>query len=911
VPGLWARARSLWWGLRRRGRLEAEMDAEFRQHIELRTEDLIRSGLRPAEAARRARLEFGAIERYKDEARESRGLRHFDEARGDLRYAARSFWRNPGFTVAAVLTLALALGANAAVFSLVSASLLRPLPFEEADRLVVPYQTYTGPGAEPRPLRWWSYPQVAALQSELTTLSHLSAYYSADVNLSAGGGDPARVRMEMVSASYFAALGIETVIGRTFLPQEDSIVGTHPVTVLGQELWRSRFGSDPRMVGRGLVVNGIHLTVVGVAPAGFRGLTGEAEMWIPDSMAPPVYFANYFTSDQYFLGLVGRLRPGISMEQARAEVAATGSAAAAAVRVEGGADDWAGDWSVGLMPLGEARRDPATVRAQLVLAGTALFVLLIGVVNLSSLFLARATIRARETAVRAALGAGRLRLVRQGLVEGGLLGVLGGAVGVLLTFWSVRALVSFAPEYLGGARPRLSRAGLASFAEPGVDWRVIAFAAALALAAGMLAGLVPAVRATRSDLMPSLKTGARGSSVGVGSLRRPTLLSVAATVQVASVLVLLAGAGMLLQGFHRLRSVDPGFEAAGLLTFNISPPEHAYPGAAATALLERVLDGVQALPGVRSATVGSPPYVPGSFSPLYIQGRPAAGSPPIVGRIHAGPDHFRTFGIPLLRGRSLTVRDRAGRPRVAVINETAARRFWPGEDAVGKRVWFAGGEDSFLPDSLTEIVGVVGDVLYGAPGTEQRPDFYTPYLQSTRPQNTVTVRVAGDPVPLVPALRRAVAAVDPNLPIHDVRTMEQRGEEALSAERFATTAVGVLAGLGLLLASLGVYGVMAYSVAQRRREVGIRLALGATPEAVLRFIIGQGAALAAVGLTIGSVATLPFALVLPALVAGVGSIDLAVFATIAALLLLVALIACYLPARSAARVNPVETLAAD
>jgi putative ABC transport system permease protein len=399
----------------------------------------------------------------------------------------------------------------------------------------------------------------------------------------------------------------------------------------------------------------------------------------------------------------------------------------------------------------------------------------------------------------------------------------------------------------------------------------------------------------------------------VGSIRRPTLLSLAAVAQVAFALVLLVAVAHLLQGFHRLRSLDPGFEPQGLVSFRISPPMNEYRGDAAVPLVRSVLERVKAVPGVRSATVSfCTPFMSCSSTYLNIEGRRNAPDDlPLVGRHYVAPDHFRTLGIPLLRGRGLTAEDRAGRRRVAVINETAARRFWPGDDPIGKRVWFESGGGFASPDSMTEIVGVAGDVLYGRPGEEIGPDFYTSYLQFTWPETYVIVRAAGDPLALVPSLRSAVAEVDPDLPIHDVRALEERGAEALAAERFATVALAIFAGLGLLLASLGIYGIMAYSVAQRRREIGIRLALGSTPREVLRFIMGQGFALSTTGLVIGAGAALAVSGALPALIADVGSIDPRVFGAVVAFLLLVALVACYLPARAAARVNPVKTIAVE
>lgn len=904
--------RARWEQVLKRGAADERMDEEIRFHLERETERLQRErGLSHEEARRQAVLAFGGVEKHRQEMREGRRVPLLEELWRDLRYAARSLRRAPGFTTAAVLTLALGVGANSAVFGLVSATLLRPLPFSDSDRLVTLYQIHEGAGREPRPTPW-SYPLFADVRSSLTTISDVAAYYAGDVNLSGTGADPIRVGAEMVSAAYFRALDVQPALGRAFVPQEDSIPGAHPVAMLGNGVWRREFGADPQVIGRNILLNGVALTVVGVLPEGFRGLTGEGEVWIPHAMAPKVYFPEHLTTSEQFLNLVARLRPGVPLEQARAEVASVATRVAAATRGENGGGQGEGRWSTTLLPLEEARRDPATMRAQLVLAGAVFFVLLIGAVNLSGLLLARSVGRSREMAVRAALGAGRRRLLRQALVESGAIGVLGGALGALMAVWAIRLLSTLAPERLGGAGSRFTRLRLDSFSVPEADWRVMAFAAALALTAGLLAGLIPALRSTRGELTVALKTGSRGSTVGVGTLRRPTILSWVAVAQVACALVLLVGAGLLLQGFHRLQSLDPGLDAAGVMTFRITPPESEYGGAAAGTLLQRVLERVESVPGVASATVGR--CLPGtgcSSTSLYIAGRPVPEEAPEVRRHYVGPDHFRTLGVPLLRGRAITPKDRAGLPRVAVVNETAARRFWPGEDPIGRRVWFGSGGGFASPDSLTEIVGVVDDVRYGAPGEPIEPDFYTSYLQYVLPSTLVMVRTAADPTALVPALRRAVATVDPNLPIHEMRTVAEVRAEALTEERFATAALGIFAGLGLLLAALGIYGVMAYSVAQRRREIGIRIALGATPRQVLRQVIGQGVALTGIGIALGTLLSLGLVRVLSALVAGMGTTDPLVLAAVVLFLLLVALITCYLPARSAARVDPVTILVGD
>ena len=891
----------------RRRAAEQRTDEEIAFHLEMETERHRRLGASPAEARRRAMVAFGGVERHKEALRDGRRIPVLAELWRDVRYAARALAKAPAFAATAVVTLALGVGANTAVFGLVSATLLRPLPFPEPERLVVLQQQSERPGRDPRPVRW-SYPEFAAVRGTLASVPHVAAYYADDVNLSHGAGEPVRVRAEMVSASYLPALGLRPALGRGFLPAEDATPGAHPVVMLGAALWTRAFGADPRVVGRRVLLNGVPLDVVGVMPRGFRGLTGGADVWIPHAAAPAVYFAEHLTTGERFLTVVGRLAPGVPIERARAEVASAGTRAAASARRSAG-DGGAGRWTATLARLEDVRRDPATVRAQLVLAGAVGFVLLIAVVNLSGLLLARAVGRARELAIRTALGAGRRRVVQQVVVESALVGLLGGALGALLAAWALRLLGTVAPPQLGGARAGLPQ--LDAFATPGMDWRVAAFALGLALSAGLLAGVVPALRVTRGDLTRSLRMGARGATVGVGSLRRPTILAGVAVAQVAFALVLLAGAGLLLRSFHRLQSLDSGVDAAGVVSFRVSAPETRYRGEAAAALLESVLERVAAVPGVTAATVGRClPSLDCSSTPLHLPGQPTEDAP-TVGRHYVGPDHFRTLGIPLRRGRALTADDRAGRPRVTVINETAARRFWPGQDPIGRRVWFGSGGGFASPDSLTEIVGVVADVRYAAPGAEVVPDFYTSYLQFTYPETIVMVRAAGDPLALVPALRRAVAAVDADLPIYDVRTVRERDAEAVAGERFATVALGVFAGLGIVLAALGVYGVMTYSVLQRRRELGIRLALGATPATVRRLVLAHGLALAGMGLTAGTLLSLGLTRALSALIEGTGGADPLVLAVVVLALLLVALVTCYVPARAASRVDPVRTLAAD
>jgi putative ABC transport system permease protein len=906
VSGIGARLRSWWRGLRRQRADELEMEEEFGFHIEVRAADLTRSGVPAAEAVRRARLEFGSRDRFREEARQARGLRGYDELRSDVRYAVRSLARRPVFAAVAVLTLAVGVGANAAVFSLVNATVLRPLPFDEPDRLVVLHQVVAERDREPRPLRW-SYVEYVAVRDALRTLGSIASYAPAPVHLSFADGAE-RTQAEFVSAAYFGTLRLSPVLGRWFTAGEDARPGANPVAVLSYELWRQQFGGDAAVMGRSVLVNNVPLEVIGVAAQGFRGLTGDAALWIPQAMAPLIAYEEQLTSPQHFHSVIGRLRDGVSLEQARGELSSVGAAAAAAAR--GPAD---GAWTAEVRPLDAARRSPEAVRSRMVLAGAVLLVLLIAAVNLAALLLARGVGRSRELALRTALGAGRRRLIRHMLTEGALIGAAGALLGALIAAVLVRSLAVVAAERLAGSAPWF--ADLTSFDTPALDWRVGAFTVLIALGSSLLAAFVPALRATRGDLTESLNAGSRGSTSAVGTLRRPTVLSFGAMAQIACALVLLIGAGLLLKAFEQLRSVDPGFATEGLITLSVAGPYRETDAAAAHALgmplLEQVLERVQAVPGVTAATLSfCTPFTRCSSTPLYIDGVESDDAP-TVGRHYVAPDHFRTLGVPLLRGRGLSDGDRPRRPRVAVINETAARMFWPGEDPIGRRVRFGSGAGFASPDSLTEIVGVAGDVVYGSPGERIRPDFYTSYLQFTWARSILTVRAGADPSALVPALRRAVAEANVGLEVHDVSTMEQRSSEALSDERFATLAVSVFAAIGLLLAALGVYGVMAYAVAQRRREIGIRLALGATRGRMLRLVVFEGLGVAAVGLLIGIFAAAALARVLRALLPNVEPADPAVYAGVAILLLVICALACAIPARSAARVDPRDALAAE
>ncbi|MEP6689562.1 MAG: ABC transporter permease [Gemmatimonadaceae bacterium] len=825
----------------------------------------------------------------------------------DLRLAARAVRRNPGFALTVALTLALGVGANTAMFSVADASLLRPPPFADASRIVMLYRTQAGDDRVVHRTRW-SYPRFSLLRAKLSMVEHTAAFNRGTVNL---GGDeaPERVEGESVSPEYFAALRVPPVAGRTFLPEEDSTALAHPVIVLGHALWMRRFGRDPSVVGRTLRASGVPLTIVGVMPAGFSGLTGRAEYWVPHSMAPALHYRDHLTSEQNFISVIGRLKSGVSRERAEAEL----GVAIAAVNAElpsPSTREWTR--SATLMPLDEARRDPGRRNATLVLFGAVGLVLLIACVNLANLFLVRGVSRARETAIRLALGASRGRLVRQLVTESAVLALLGGALGVALAVPGTQLLVStLAPRMASGAN---DWGALSEFLDVRIDNRALGFALAVSLATGILVGLFPALRDTgarSASLTGALKSGTRAWTRGP-RLSAQGLLVVS---QIALALVLLVGAGLLLESFARLRGVAPGFDPEHVITFWINPGEARYTTSDAPALIAGVLERVRAVPGVEAATVSrcTPYMTTCANTGLYIDGRDngAPGTQPSVGRHYVGADHFRTLRVPVLRGRTFTERDRAGAPGVAIINQTAARTYWPGEDPIGRRIWFSGSSGFGSRDSAATIVGVVGDVRYWPLDEPIAPDIYTPYAQFTYPSTIVMVRSIVAPTLLVPALRAAVRAADHDLPIYDVQTLSARAGSATADARFNAIALAGFALLALVLAAVGIYGVMAHSIAQRTRELGLRLALGATRGNLVAMVGREGMRLSLGGIVAGIVAALALTRLLRSLLFGVSATDPFVFAAIAGLVATIALVASLLPARAATRISPMTALKSD
>jgi len=791
-----------------------------------------------------------------------------DTLRQDLRFALRQLRRSPGFTVVAVLTLALGIGANTAVFSVVDAVLLRPLSYAEPDRLVTPGYLMSG--------------EYLLVRERARTMEEVALHSSVGFNLS-GVGDPERVPGARVSANLFSVLGVSPIVGRAFLPGEDRRGGS-PVVVLGHGLWRERFDGDPAVVGREVVVDGEPRTIAGVMPPGVRFPADDVRLWIPFAFDPSDAAALWGGAGG---GVVARLAPGATPAASQAELRALAPEMREANTLWDPPPDHRATLEV--VPLQDTI--VGDVRARLwVLLGAVGFVLLIACANVANLLLARAAGREKEVAVRSALGAGRRRIACQLLTESAVLGALGGALGLLSAAWGVRLLVGGLPADV----PRV--------AEIGIDPRVLGFTLAASAVAALLFGSIPALRSSRSDLRSALRAGERGSGAAPGRLAG-TLV----TVEFALAVVLVIGAGLLIRSFGELTRVDPGFGTESLITARVTPPETEYADAASQrAFYADLLARVEAIPGVREVDAVNRLPLVGGFAGFafeveddpYVPGTPA----PVVGDRRITSDYPRTMGIPLLRGRALTAGDREGAPRVALINETMAREFWPGEDPIGKRfkeVWL---------DAWTTVVGVVGDVRSYGLASEVEPEVYRPFSQLPAREMSLAVRAAGDPATLAGGLRAAVGAVDPNVPVSEIRAIEHIVSGSVAGSRFTMVLVGGFALLALALAAVGIYGVISCTVGRRTREIGLRVALGARGADVLGAVLRRALLLAGLGAAIGVTAALGATRLLESLLFGVTATDPVTFVGVPLFLVVVALLASYVPARRATRVDPMTAL---
>jgi putative ABC transport system permease protein len=824
-----------------------------------------------------------------------------DTLQQDLRYALRGLMRMRGVALVAIATLALGIGATTTMFSVVYATLLRPPPFSDPDRLAILFNTQTTPRDGLVRLRW-SWRNILALRAAASSFESVASFTGPLLAIS-GRGDPEQVNGEIVSSEYFRTLRVTPIAGRTFGPAEDTVAGTQPVTIISARLWKRRFAEDPAAIGETMRVNDVPLTIIGILPDGFAGVSGKAELWISPPMSTRLAYTEYLTTPQNFISVVGRLKDGVSIEQANAELAAIGSRFVPGDNV----DSTAGAvWSAAAMSLADARVDPTVRRSALVLLAAAACVLVIACVNVASLLLARARMRRREMAVRLAIGSSRRRLVQQLLTEGLLMAVVAGAFGTVLAWWGVDLFARTAPEVVASGRNNY--AAVATFGSPSLDAGVLIFALVLTLGTTIVFALVPALQASRPELTDALKEGDRGS----GHQSRGLAMLVVSEVALAS--LLLTGSGLLLEGFARIQNRRTGFVPDHVLTFWVRPPtsRYQYP-ADGPAILERLLTRIRAVPGVDSAAVNRcTPFTGCSRTVVFFPDRPVdRANAPGVGRHYTSADYFRTLGIPLISGRTLTDADRAGTRPVALVNETGARRFWPGENPIGQRVWFGGTTGPFAdPAHAVEIVGVVGDVKYEGvdqPEMPSRADFYTSYLQFSYPDTMVIVKARGA-ASVLPALRKAVASVDSALPIYDVMTLDERIAAAIARPRFNTGLLSAFAGAALLLAAIGVYGVLSYSVSSRLREIGVRLALGADARRVVALVLGEGLRLASIGAGIGLVAALAASRFIQGLVVGASGADPRILAAVVLVMTVVAAAAAFLPARRASAVDPIVVL---
>lgn len=860
--------------------VEREMCEELQLHFELQRRDLERSGL-AVDAAHRATVHrFGGMEVVKESHRDARGVRPLEDFMQDIRVGLRTLLNQPGFTIVAVMTLALGIGATTAIFSVVDGVLLRPLPYPAPGQVVVVHERQ-GDGQDNR---------IAAAnfldwRQRSRSFTGIALYQDAIITV-LGGDEPVRRQGAGVTQDFFSVFGLQPVLGRTFTPDEMRH-GGHAAVVVSYDFWQSQLGSDPNPATRKLRILGTSYTVVGVMPAGFH-FPGNCDLWIP---ADPAGAADESRTAHNWAAAVGRLRDGVDVARARSEL----SHIQAGIKAQYGSSVDAVGANVRTL------RDElvgSMTRPLLLLLGAAALVLLIACTNLGGTLLARGAARQRELAVRAALGAGRQRLVRQLFTESLLLASLGVLAGLVVAEVFVRAIVALAPASL----PRVN--------EIRIDGSVLAFAVILSLVTAMVFGLLPALRLAMSAPARVLTSGSRGTASGGRGIRWSVLVA----SEVALALVLLVGAGLLIRSFQRLLSVDPGYDSAGILTLDLALPESEYPDDGAVRVFYReLLAEIGSIPGVRNVGVINVLPIEPSFrnGDFQIDGRgPGSG----YGEYRAvGGDYFRALGIPLLRGRLFDSDDDAGRPDVAIVNQALADRYWPDENAVGKRIRNLGNDAArYGGERWITVVGVVASVRQGALNGGFSPTVFVDAAQ--RPFRaryaSIVIRAAMPTASLVGAVQSRLHHLGPDVPV-EFSTMDARIGETVAGRRFVISVLGFFAEVALLLAGVGIYGVVSYQVAQRTREIGVRLALGAGPGRVLREVIAHGMLPLGVGLVAGVLAAFALTHVLSSLLYEVGPGDPITFASVIVLLAIVALLAILIPARRATRIDPLVAMQAE
>jgi putative ABC transport system permease protein len=869
-----------------RRRTENDFSAEIRAHIALEAERLRAEGLSQADAEAAARRAFGNPTAAEERFYESSRWMWWDQMSRDSRYALRMLRRSPAFTIAAVLTLALGIGANTAIFSVIDAALLRPLPYPQPDRLVMLYgRAQAQENSELSPATFLDFRrQSRALD--------LAGYRQSPFNVT-GQDRPERIAGAVVTPDFFGVLGIRAQLGRTLTPELDK-PGSPRTVVLSYALWQRRYGASPEVLGRQIVLDGEPRTVVGVMPPFFQ-YPPESDLWTAARFAVPEHILRpgldqSNVRDSHYFDTIGRLRPGVSLAQAQAEA----NTIARRLKQQYGSDEEAS--SAALVTLrddliGEARP------ALMILLGAVGLLLAIACANVANILLARGAARQKEIAVRAALGAGRARLVRQFLTESILLAVAGGGLGIGLAYAGLRPLHALLQEDV------LAHAALR------LDTRVLVFTTLISLASGILFGLFPALHLSGSRALGgTLKEGGRGSSGGVRAHRTRSVL---VATEVALAAVLLVGAGLLIRSFSRLLGVSEGFRAERVLSLRLSLPEARYPAPGDRArFVTRTLESIAVLPGVAStAVVSRLPLNPGnSTRSVDIKGRTSTAEDPAPDYLVTSPDYFRSMGIRLLSGRAFTERDDASAPPVVIVSQSMARTFWPGRNPLGEFVTVGGcGKEN----EWCQVVGVVEDVHQHNLDQTPRPAIYVPYARDPWPFMAFVIRTRTEPAAAASAVQSAVHSVDRDQPLYGVRTMEEVVSASRSPRRVRMLLLSLFAALALALACVGIYGVMAYLVAQRTHEIGIRMALGADRKEVLALIVGQGLKLSVAGVAAGLLLAVGLSRFLSTVLYGVGTTDAATFAGVGALLIALAAAASCLPAWRASRVDPVTALRAQ
>ncbi|HUQ82455.1 MAG TPA: ABC transporter permease [Gemmatimonadaceae bacterium] len=870
-------------------RRRADLEDELRFYFDMRTRELVEQGMPESDARREAVREFGDLEYTKryclaEDAMSTHEERRTDllaELRQDVAHSWRTLRRSPGFAVVALITLALGIGANTAIFSVVNGLLLRDLPYREAAGLVRIWGAHTDSKQERSQLSAADFVDLKARQRSFATLGAFA--WSSGTYV--GTGDPVQLAGLRVDASVLNALGVRPTLGRTFAVGEDSS-GANPTIVLAHSVWRRLLGSDSAIVGKSITLGGRSRTVIGVLPPTFFFPTmAEAEYYLPLDLTGILRDVNR-ARKFHNLGAIGRLRPAATVTQGRAELTSIMR------QLEREYPDANTNMSVSVLGVREAVVGD-TRPALLILLGASLLVLLIACANVAGMLLSRAVSRRQELAVRAALGAGRARLVRQMLTESLVLAVVGGGVGLLLAVMGTRALIASAGDRLPAAN------------QVAVDGTVLLTALLVTIASGVVFGLIPALAASRG-MSVALKDATRGSSSGVGRHRLRTALVAG---QLALAVVLLVGAGLLVRSLMRLQQNDLGYSVDSVLTFEVSLGGQRYETVEAQdQFFDALYSRLAALPGVTAVGgSGNIPLRGGSMASLAIDGRPQPeGKLPEIGYQPVSDDLFKAMGVPLKRGRPFNTTDRNDSPRVVILSEGLARVFWPNADPIGARVRL--GPNPSVP--WLTVVGVVGDVRMGVSG-DPRPTAYVSSRQDHWGGAAVVVRTSGDPMSLLPAVRREVKALDATLPVGSPASMKDVRSEQLADRRLPMQLMMAFALLALTLAAVGVYGVMAYSVAARTREIGVRVALGAQPSSVFAMVVRQGLGAAVVGLAIGLAGAAALGKLLTKLLYGVGATDALTFVGVAGVLLAVTLGACLIPARRALRVNPLEALRSE